>query len=211
MARRRQVRVTATGYIRANAIWYALAFVIFAAGVCTGAAYASAMRDGGAEALTYLESGLANLRVNTPGSNGRVMLASMSANLSSVALIWIAGSSVLGFAGAFLILFIRGFCVGFTVAFLVREMAGAGAVLALSSVLPHNLVAVPALVAACASSVRFSWSVLSRNLLGIEADVAHAFAESSASFFIAAIVLVLAAFVQSYVSPAFLMLAARFG
>lgn len=197
--------------MRANAAWYVAAFVILAAGVCTGAAYASSMRDGSAAVLSCLQSGLADLRAVTPGSNARVMLASMNANLSSAAMIWLAGCSILGFAGAFLILFVRGFCIGFTVAFLVREMAGAGAVVALSSVVPHNLAAVPALIAACASSVGFSWSVLKKTLLGMDADVARAFAQSSVCFLLAAIVLVFAAFVQSYMSPAFLILAAQFG
>jgi len=83
--------------------------------------------------------------------------------------------------------------------------------LALSSVLPHNLVAMPALVAACATSLGFAWSVVKKNLLGIDADVARALTRSVTSLILSAVALVLAAFVQVYVSPAFLILAARFG
>jgi stage II sporulation protein M len=211
MARKQHREKLAFGHIRANATCYALAFVMFVAGVCTGAVYASAMREGSAAVFAYLESGLSDLRSATPGSHGRAMLASVNANLCSVAFVWLAGLSVLGFTGALLILFIRGFSIGFTVAFFVRQMGGAGAVLALSSVLPHNLVAVPALIAACASSVGFAWSVVKKSLLGIDADIGRTLTRSVASLVLSAVALVFAAFVQVYVSPAFLILAARFG
>lgn len=211
VARKQHPEKRAFGHIRANATCYALAFVMFVAGVCTGAVYASAMREGSAAVFSYLESGLADLRRTAPGPHGSAMLASANANLCSVAFVWLAGLSVLGFTGALLVLFIRGFSIGFTVAFFVRQMGGAGAVLAVSSVLPHNLVAVPALLAACAASTGFAWSVVKKNLLGIDADVARALTGSVASLILSAVALVFAAFVQVYVSPAFLVLAARFG
>ena len=211
MARKRNGAGLVGRHIRANAAWYLLAFAIFVAGVCTGAVRASAMREGSASVLSYLESGLSDLRVVSPESNGRVMVGGVSANLCSAAFIWLAGLSVLGFSGALLVLFIRGFSVGFTVAFLVREMGGAGAILAISSVLPHNLAAVPALVTACASSVGFAWSVVKKSLLGVNADVSRALCDSVASLIAASAALILAAFIQAYVSPAFLVLAARFG
>ncbi len=211
MARKRYPEKLAFGYIRANAGCYALAFVMFVAGVCTGAVYASAIQEGSTAISSYLESGLADLRRAAPGSHGSAMLASVNANLCSAAFVWLAGLSVVGFTGALLILFVRGFSIGFTVAFLVRQMGGAGAVLALSSVLPHNLVAVPALLTACATSVGFAWSVVKKSLLGIDADVARALTGSFASLILSVVALVFAAFVQVYVSPAFLILAARFG
>jgi len=211
VARKQRPEKSAFGHIRANAACYALAFVMFVAGVCTGAVYASAMREGGATAFSYLESGLSDLRRAAPGSHGSAMRASAGANLCSVAFVWLAGLSVLGFTGALIVLFIRGFSIGFTVAFFVRQMGGAGAVLAVSSVLPHNLVAVPALLAACATSTSFAWTVVKKNLLGMDADVARALTGSVASLILSAVALVFAAFLQVYVSPAFLILAARFG
>jgi len=169
------------------------------------------MREGSAVVFSYLESGLSDLRRAAPGSRGKAMRASAGANLCSVAFVWLAGLSVLGFTGALLVLFIRGFSIGFTVAFFVRQMGGAGAVLALSSVIPHNLVAVPALIAACAASTGFAWSVVKKSLLGMDADVSRALTGSVASVVLSAVALVFAAFVQVYVSPAFLILAARFG
>lgn len=210
VARKQHPVGLAASYIRANAACYALAFVMFVAGVCTGAVYAAAMQQGSTAVLSYLRSGLADLRLAAPASHARALSASISANLCSVAFVWLAGVTVLGFAGALLVLFIRGFSIGFAVALLVREMGGLGALLALSSVMPHNLVAVPALVGACASSVGFAWSVVKKNLLGVEADVARALSGSVASLIVSAVALVFAAFAQVYVSPAFLILAAKF-
>jgi hypothetical protein len=59
--------------------------------------------------------------------------------------------------------------------------------------------------------VGFAWSVVKKSLLGIDADVARALTGSFASLILSVVALVFAAFVQVYVSPAFLILAARFG
>ncbi len=93
---------------------------------------------------------------------------------------------------------------------MVRELSGPGAALAVASVLPHNILAVPALILACFVSMSFSWAVIGTNLIGMASDVKLAFSRSVAGVAISAILLSAASFVQAYVSPAILILAARF-
>ena len=116
--------------------------------------------------LGYLEAGFAELRTEMPKSHLGAFWASLRANMGSLILIWLGGLSVLGALGSLVVVTVRGFSVGFTVCFIVRELGLPGVALALASVMPHNLIAAPALVTACAGSLRFSTTVIGRKLAG---------------------------------------------
>ncbi|MBT9133738.1 MAG: Stage II sporulation protein M [Firmicutes bacterium] len=78
------------------------------------------------------------------------------ANLQSVAFLWLSGLVVVGVVGVLALLFMRGFVIGFSVGFLVLEMQVPGLLFAAASILPHNLVAAPALVSIGALGIAFS-------------------------------------------------------
>jgi stage II sporulation protein M len=210
MARARYAAERLARHVSSNMAVYLLTFVIFITGVCYGAVQASILKEGRTELFSYLETGLASLRHTLPVTPGKALVSSLGANLSSAGLIWLSGLTILGFPGAFVILFVRGFSIGFTVAFMVREMSGPGAALAVASVLPHNILAVPALMVASLASLSFSWAVIRTKLIGVPSDVKLAFAKSVEGVAVSAIGLFVASFVQAYVSPAILILAARF-
>lgn len=210
MARARYVAERLAHHVSSNMAVYLLTFVIFLTGVCYGAVQASMLKEGRTELFSYVETGLASLRHTLPVAPGKALVSSLGANLSSAGLIWLSGLTILGSPGAFIILFVRGFSIGFTVAFMVREMSGPGAALAVASVLPHNILAVPALILASLASLSFSWAVIKTRLIGVPSDVKLAFARSVAGVTASAILLSVASFVQAYVSPAILILAARF-
>lgn len=210
MARARRTSRSVLSHARSNMVGYWLTFVVFITGVSCGAVQASMLKEGRTELFSYLEAGLASLRHTLPVAPGKALTYSLGANLASVGLIWLSGLTILGFPGALVILFVRGFSIGFTVAFMVRELSGPGAALAVASVLPHNILAVPGLILACFVSMSFSWAVIGTNLIGMASDVKLAFSRSVAGVAISAILLSAASFVQAYVSPAILILAARF-
>ncbi|MCR4426059.1 MAG: stage II sporulation protein M [Firmicutes bacterium] len=197
-------------HVRSNIVTYSLLFAVFLTGICFGAVYASILREGSAEVFEYLETGLLSLRRTLPEDHTPAVSNSLAANLNAAAIIWALGVTVVGLPGIFVVLFVRGFSAGFTVAFMVREMAAPGVAAALASVLPHNVLAVPALLIVAAASSAFSWSVVKKRLLAMEADPGVAFAKSAFAAGAAALLLVLASFVQVYVSPALLVMAARF-
>ncbi|MEA4882176.1 MAG: stage II sporulation protein M [Clostridia bacterium] len=196
-------------HVRSNMPAYAIVFAVLLTGICFGAVYASVMKEGQVSA-SYLESGLAGLRTSLPTGQGRALLSSLGFNLATAGLMWLSGATVVGLPLVFFALFMRGFSCGFTVALMVREMSGPGAAVAVASVLPHNMVALPAMIVLGMASISFAWSVVRKKLLGLDADVQLAFARSVAAAIIAAIAMVVASFVQAYISPALLVLASRF-
>ena len=210
MARARYAAERLARHVASNMAVYLLTFVIFLTGVCYGAVQASILKQGRTELFSCLETGLASLRHTLPVAPGKALASSLGANLSSAGLIWLSGLTILGFPGAFVILFVRGYSIGFTVAFMVREMSGPGAALAVASVLPHNILAVPGLILASLSALSFSWAVIKTKLIGVPSDVRLAFTRSVAGVAVSVLLLSAASFVQAYVSPAILILAARF-
>ncbi|WP_100488152.1 stage II sporulation protein M [Sporolactobacillus pectinivorans] len=64
-------------------------------------------------------------------------------DLQYVVLIWILGLSVIGLPIIFILIFVKGMVLGFTVGFLVSQMGLNGFLTALVSVFPQNLLLIP--------------------------------------------------------------------
>lgn len=79
--------------------------------------------------------------------------------LFSLGILWMLGLSVVGAPLIVLLVGARGFILGFTIGFLVREKAGQGLLLALAAVLPQNLCYVPGLLGAGTFALYFTLSL----------------------------------------------------
>lgn len=80
----------------------------------------------------------------------------------TLCLLWIFGVTIVGSPLILLAVGARGYIVGFTVGYLVKQEAGRGLVLALVGVLPQNLCYVPAFIGAGAVALYFSITLLHR-------------------------------------------------
>ena len=90
-----------------------------------------------------------------PGTAGNPRL-SLAHNLKTVALMWAFGLAVIGAPLTCIMLFIRGFALGFSSAFVIKQVAQGGFLIFAAGMLPHNLVALPALVLLSSLSLAFS-------------------------------------------------------
>lgn len=77
-----------------------------------------------------------------------------------VGLMWILGLSIIGLPIILILLFLKGVVVGFTVGFLVNQMGMTGFVLSFVSVLPQNIILVPAFIVVGAASIAFSLKMI---------------------------------------------------
>ena len=75
-------------------------------------------------------------------------------------LMWILGLSLIGLPVILILLFLKGVVVGFTVGFLVNQMGFQGFLLAMVSILPQNLLLVPAFIIVGTASVSFGLKML---------------------------------------------------
>ncbi|MGB9791182.1 MAG: stage II sporulation protein M [Thermacetogeniaceae bacterium] len=83
----------------------------------------------------------------------------LSVQLPVMGFLWILGLTVVGIPLIILTVGLRGFILGFTIGFLVKDQSLRGLLLAMAAVLPQNLCYVPALLGAGSIAFYFSLSL----------------------------------------------------
>lgn len=122
--------------------------VAFALGVAAGSLFVNALPPAEkSEAGQQVEAAMDRFRGGETVPPGEVFHRSAAFNLKTAIAIWLLGLSAAGIPLIMAVLFVRGFVVGFSIGFLVYQGGGGGLAFALTSILPANLVAVPALFA----------------------------------------------------------------
>jgi len=148
-----------------------------------------------------------------PGQTGGAAPSSRQAlynNLKTVLLALVLGLSVIGSPGILVLLFLRGFIIGFTVGFLVDEMAARGIVLAAVSVLPQNIFIIPAILAGCEVSLAFAVALAQDRLSHKRVPIYPQFLFTVIVSAGAALLLILGSAVETYVAPVFIRLASKY-
>lgn len=93
---------------------------------------------------------------NQFGSASDLFTQSFTHYIKYIGLIWVLGLSVIGLPIILILLFLKGIVIGFTVGFLVNQMAFKGFLLAFVSVFPQNILLVPAFIIIGVASISFS-------------------------------------------------------
>ncbi|WP_127585918.1 stage II sporulation protein M [Paenibacillus koleovorans] len=86
-------------------------------------------------------------------------------HLKWLLLIWLLGLSIIGLPFIFLLDFLKGVLLGFSVGVLVGEMSWKGMLFALVSVAPQNMIIIPALMICSVSAVSFSLYLIKNRFL----------------------------------------------
>lgn len=166
-----------------------------------------------ADLTNYLGDVYASIAQNEGvyASKGEVFYQSMVDNVvKTTGLLFILGLSVIGAPLVLGVVFIRGFVLGFTVGFLVQETMVTGLVLSTTSILPHNLLVVPAILVSAAAALSFASTAL-KTLLGLTKDGVYAqFASTAFLSLCSCILLIIAALVETYLTPVFIQLTSHF-
>ncbi|MBU9714756.1 stage II sporulation protein M [Evansella tamaricis] len=118
-----------------------------------------------------------------------------------IGLMWFLGLSVIGLPIIFVLLFIKGLVIGFTVGFLVSQMGMDGFVLSFASIFPQNVLLIPIFIIVTTVATSFSmkiWRQVTRR--GHEPIFQYFLSYSLFLLFIGAFIAVVAAY-EAYVSP----------
>ncbi len=122
-------------------------------------------------------------------------------NIQMILFLFFMGVSVIGVPLALLVVFTRGFMLGFSTGFLLNTMGFKGFVLAIIGILPHNLLLVPALLlmviatidcAAALTKIRFTAAPMPLNVELFRCSVLTV---------ISLIIISFSGLIQGYVSP----------
>jgi stage II sporulation protein M len=125
-------------------------------------------------------------------------------NISTVFKIWFLGLTVIGFPLILVIIFTKGFVLGFTVGFFLEKKTLAGIGIILLSIFPQNLLHLPAIIIAGSSATAFSIYLLKGR--GERVALSSFFLRYSLIMFIITCVMVIAGLVEGYVIPVTLKL-----
>lgn len=199
-------------YLRRRLLVYVLVITIFLMGSIFGALAVNSLAAGQRLELTgFLQAFFQGFTDGGAPARDLVAKQSLYTNVFKTAgLIWLLGLSVIGVPLILVILFTRGFVLGFTVGFFVKEMSYKGIFYALVSVLPHNILIIPAMIIASVAAISFAAALMKGRLGHKEIGIYHQFLGYTVLTALAILVLVVAALVEGYVTPVFIELAARY-
>ena len=124
-------------------------------------------------------------------------------NMRFVFVLWFLGLSIIGVIFIPLIIFLRGFILGFTVGFLVDEMFFKGLLLAVIGIFPQNLFILAALLLGSLFSLVFAFKLILRVLSKEQPKhkFVTVFLKYSILMSISALLLIAAAVIEAYLTP----------
>jgi len=120
-------------------------------------------------------------------------------NIATVLKIWFLGLTVIGIPLILVIIFTRGFVLGFTVGFFLERKTLEGIGIIILSIFPQNLLLLPAIIVAGASATVFSIYLLKGRTERMA--LSSFFLRYSLIMFVIACIMVLAGLVEGYVIP----------
>ncbi len=202
-----EVRRDLREYFRENMGTYIFITALFTGGVLAGAV---ALRGLGTEQQLLLNRyfGYFIESFNESGAidQGAVFRQALLLNFKYLFLTWFMGIFLFGFPVIAGLVGLRGFSLGFTVGFLVQRASLRGVLFAAGSILPHNLIMIPALIAGCVTGFSFSWLRLRCYLEKRSCSLREHMGPYSMMFFLVGLLLAAAVLVEAYISPVFLKL-----
>lgn len=205
-----RLRQRVSDYLSRRTPYFILTIVMLVMGIVFGALAVKALNAGQRNELwQYLSAFFANIEGQHTVGSSVLLRQSAVGHLRTLALIAILGVSVIGSPLILLFLFTRGFVIGFSVGFLVEQLVFKGVLMSLATVLPQNLLIMPALIFASVACLDFS-VVLVRGRMGTGGLAGGRELGTSALVVLqAGVTLMLASLIEAYVCPVFLEVLGR--
>ncbi|MDQ0231866.1 stage II sporulation protein M [Metabacillus malikii] len=160
---RRQLPISAVikQHFKEQSSIYLFVFVLFLMGVIFGAIIVNSMNASQKEDLYYyLNRFFGQVAEGKVASSAEMFQQSFSHNLKYLGLMWVLGISIIGLPVILVMLFIKGMVVGFTVGFLVNQLGLKGFLLSFISVLPQNILLIPAFIIMCSVAISFTLKII---------------------------------------------------
>ena len=202
-----EIRQDIKEYLRANWGIYSFIAVLFALGVLAGALAVRGLDEPQRLALNqFFSAYLENYHDTGIIDQGAVFRQSLRLNFQYLFLIWILGLLMFGYPFIAGLTVLRGFSVGFTVGFLVERASLRGVLFAAGSILPHNLLIIPALIVITVTGFSLSWLRFRSRLIKKPVSLRERIGSYTLAIFLVGLALFLGILVEAYISPVFVKL-----
>lgn len=147
-------------YIRGNTIIFSLLILFILIGICIGAFWVGIMSYETKDVLrSYINSFFVFLSTYPLDAN-LIFKTSIKNNIIPIVILFFVSMTYLGVILAPLYITFRGFCLGFSIAFLTESFGKKGFLFTLISLLPQNIIYIPTVIFACFVSMEFSLKML---------------------------------------------------
>ena len=191
----------ASGLIMSSGVSFAAALFFFilgiSAGIFTELMMSSAEKEG---VISYLDK---YFLLSNPSdlAFSEIFLNSAGNNLGLLFIMLMSGFTAIGFPVALAALLYKGMALGFSAALLIDSMSFKGVAIVFTSMVPQNLIIIPAIILAGVAALNVAFHTISNRRFGIKKSLA----ESSGSYLFLNTVLALAilvgCFIESFLSP----------
>jgi len=141
--------------------------------------------------------------INQPLNRTTMVWQTILGNIETAAALWFLGLTVIGLPLVILIILIRGFILGFTVAFLIQQNSFQGILLIALGIFPQNLLYVPALIIGGVLAISFSLYLI-RGRSSVSSSLWTWLLVYTLSMLLVAVILILAGLIEGLVGPSLL-------
>ncbi|MDF2937531.1 MAG: Stage sporulation protein [Paenibacillaceae bacterium] len=189
-------------YMKEHFPFFLFIFVLFATGIVFGAVLVGALTlEQREEMARHLAAFAATVDQGGGFDSAASFQQSVMLHLKWLGLIWVLGLSVIGLPLVFALDFLKGVLVGFTVGYMVSVYSWDGLLFAFVSVLPQNLVIIPAFIIVSVAATLFAIHLVKARVVEREGSLAGAFWRYTATALLMVLVLAAAALYEGYLSP----------
>lgn len=130
-----------------------------------------------------------------------IFMKSAGNNLGLLLIMLLSGITAIGFPVALAALIYKGMALGFSAALLIDSMSFKGVAIIFTSMVPQNLIIIPAIIIAGVAALNLAFHTISNRRFGIKKSLA----ESSGSYLfinaVLAAVILAGCFIESFLSP----------
>lgn len=184
---------------------YSFIMVLFVMGIIFGAVIVNSLAETQKEDLFYyLNQFFIQVSEGKTSPAEELLKLSFLHNVKFTGFMWILGISIIGFPLIFVLIFLKGVAVGFSVGFLVNQMGWNGLLLSFLSLLPQNLFIIPVYIFVAASSIGLSIKLIRKIFMrqSLHFQLVPVFANYFMGYIAAVAIITLAASIEAYIAPA---------
>ena len=186
-------------HIKDNGRAYLLVSCLLLIGITLGVVFINHLQETQIkEVQSYLNEFVSSLKGNSQIDSGKLLQNSIRNNLILVIVMWFAGSTVIGIPIVMGIVLYRGFCLGYTVSALIAVLGSwKGTLFFMTSMLLQNLILIPCILALAVSGIKLYKSIIKDKR---KENIKGAILKHTIFSFIMLLCLVLASFIETYLS-----------
>ncbi|GAA0364006.1 stage II sporulation protein M [Bacillus horti] len=189
-------------HVQDHSSLYLFVVILFVMGVIFGTLTVQSLGyNQQADLFYYFEQFMNQLRSDHFFDSQHALGQNFFNHLKYMGFIWILGLSIIGLPIILVLLFLKGVFIGFTVGFFIHQMGLKGLLFSVVTIVPQNLILVPALLFISVLSISFSLKLIAHLVAQQRIRQRPSFIKYTSVMLALSIVLFLVALFETYFSP----------